>query len=189
MAKCTLDPSAIVNPPVLQSFTGASIMTRGRSLKKSLRESFRRLRKGRTVNRTTLASRIDENLPFALTTTTTTHADEILRVPVERQVEFREFKQTEDQIISMVRCFYFARTHLNSGAYSDVRSSPVECAEDLAHDQTRSLWVGTNGGHVFVYSIVGFESQLTRGAAIGRDQPSTCSLGRASSFDWLCTRI
>ena len=138
------------------------------------------------MNRTTLASRIDENQPLA---PTSNHADEILRAPVERQVEFREFKPTDDQIISMVRCFHFARTHLNSGAYSHVRTARVHVAEDLVHDQTRSLWVGTNGGHVFVYSIVGFEPQPSRGAAIGRDQPSACSLGTSLTFDLLRVRI
>ena len=35
--------------------------------------------------------------------------EDITRVPVERQVEFREFKPIDDQISSMVRCLYFAQ--------------------------------------------------------------------------------
>jgi len=56
--------------------------------------------------------RIDENSPLS---TTNIHLEEITRVPIERQVEFREFKQNDDQILSMVRCIYFAKTYLNSG--------------------------------------------------------------------------
>ncbi|CAF4992398.1 unnamed protein product, partial [Rotaria socialis] len=42
------------------------------------------------------------------------HLEQITRVPIERQVEFREFKQNDDPIVSMVRCLYFAKTYLNS---------------------------------------------------------------------------
>jgi len=50
---------------------------------------------------------IDENV----------HLEDIKRVPVERQVEFREFKPIDDQINSMVRCLYFAKTYLNSSKF------------------------------------------------------------------------
>lgn len=47
----------------------------------------------------------------------------------------------------------------------------------LVHDRTRSLWVGTNGGHVYVYSIVGLESQSNNRTSIVTDQTNICSLG------------
>ncbi|CAF5133624.1 unnamed protein product, partial [Rotaria socialis] len=55
--------------------------------------------------------RTDENNPLF---STNMHLEEIIRVPVERQVEFREFKPVDDQVASMVRCLYFAKTYLNS---------------------------------------------------------------------------
>jgi hypothetical protein len=47
----------------------------------------------------------------------------------------------------------------------------------VVNDRTRSLWIGTNGGHVYVYSIVGFEPQSINGPAIATDHTSACSLG------------
>ena len=114
-AKCTLNPHALENKSMAPSSIGEATLIRGRSLKKSLRESFRRFRKGRTTKKSTMLpsiQRIDENGPLS---TTNIHLEEITRVPVERQVEFREFKQADDQVISMVRCLYFAKTYLNSG--------------------------------------------------------------------------
>ncbi|CAF0865530.1 unnamed protein product [Rotaria sordida] len=160
-AKCTLDPNTLGNTSKPPSSFGESTLIRGRSLKKSLRESFRRFRKGRTIKKSTIiqtTQRIDENNPLSLTNI---HLEDIIRVPVERQVEFREFKQNDDQVISMVRCLYFAKTFLNS-----------------LHDQTRSLWAGTNNGHVYVYSIIGFESQSINRTTITTDQTSTCSLAK-----------
>lgn len=102
-ARCTLDPNALGNTSTVSQSTGESTLIRGRSLKKSLRESFRRFRKGRTIKKSTMA-RIDETLRL----------EEIARAPIERQVEFREFKPIDDQINTMVRCLYFAKTYLNS---------------------------------------------------------------------------
>lgn len=114
-AKCTLDPNALGNTVPAPSSTGESTLIRGRSLKKSLRESFRRLRKGRTIKKATMlpaSKRIDESNPLSQTNM---HLEEVIRVPVERQVEFREFKPVDEQVASMVRCLYFAKTYLNSG--------------------------------------------------------------------------
>ncbi len=47
----------------------------------------------------------------------------------------------------------------------------------LVNDRTRSLWAGTNGGHVYVYSIAGFESQSINPPAIATDLTSTCTIG------------
>ncbi|CAF2052766.1 unnamed protein product [Rotaria magnacalcarata] len=164
-AKCTLDPNALGSTSAVPSSTGESTLIRGRSLKKSLRESFRRLRKGRTIKKATMMltpKRTDDNNPLF---STNMHLEEIIRVPVERQVEFREFKPVDDQVASMVRCLYFAKTYLNS-----------------VNDRTRSLWAGTNGGHVYVYSITGSEPQsintLTNGTPIATDQTSICSMAK-----------
>ncbi|CAF3686272.1 unnamed protein product [Adineta steineri] len=160
-AKCTLDPNALGNTTAVPSSTGESTLIRGRSLKKSLRESFRRLRKGRTIRKATMmatAKRADENNPLS---STNMHLEDVIRVPVERQVEFREFKSSDDQVASMVRCLYFAKTYLNS-----------------VNDRTRSVWAGTNGGHVYVYSITGFEPQLLNGPAIATDQTNTCTMAK-----------
>lgn len=121
-AKCTLDPNSLGHTSKVPSSFGESTLIRGRSLKKSLRESFRRFRKGRTIKKSTMipttttaaAARADENNPLSATNM---HLEEITRVPIERQVEFREFKQNEDQVISMVRCVYFAKTYLSSSKF------------------------------------------------------------------------
>jgi hypothetical protein len=47
----------------------------------------------------------------------------------------------------------------------------------LVNDRTRSLWAGTNGGHVYVYSITVFESQSINTPTIATDQTSTCTMG------------
>jgi len=47
----------------------------------------------------------------------------------------------------------------------------------LVNDRTRSLWIGTNGGHVYVYSIISLESQSINRVSIATDQTNTCSLG------------
>lgn len=116
-AKCTLDPSALGTNTNVPISTGESTLIRGRSLKKSLRESFRRLRKGRTIKKATMIAttrRTDDTNPLS---PNNVHLEEVIRVPVERQVEFREFKPLDDQVISMVRCLYFAKTYLNSGKW------------------------------------------------------------------------
>ncbi len=47
----------------------------------------------------------------------------------------------------------------------------------LVNDRTRSLWIGTNSGHVYVYSIIGFEHPSINGPAIATDHTNACSLG------------
>ena len=48
----------------------------------------------------------------------------------------------------------------------------------VVSDRTRSLWIGTNSGHVYVYSIIGFEPQSSNGSAIATDQTHACSLAK-----------
>ncbi len=103
-------------------------MSRRKSLKKSLRESFRRLRKGRSQRQ---ADKKKTNSPAA--------SDVIKREmraespearPVERQVEARG-STSEDGLGSMVRCLHFAQTYITGPA----ATSPT-------------LWAGTNSGQV-----------------------------------------
>ena len=71
-----------------------------------------------------ISKRADDNNPLSATNM---HLEEVIRVPVERQVEFREFKPMDDQVISMVRCLYFAKTFLNSGTFYSILTSTA-CA-------------------------------------------------------------
>ena len=112
LAQSTLDPNATATASATPLSVGQATLNRGRSLKKSLRESFRRLRKGRTIKKATMIDRIDEDQPF---TSNENQTSEIIRVPVERQVEFRDLKPVQDHVLTMVRCLYFAQTYLNSG--------------------------------------------------------------------------
>ena len=184
-----MDPNALGNSSNPPSSTGESTLIRGRSLKKSLRESFRRLRKGRTIKKATMLPtnrRPDENNPLS---PANIHLEDVIRVPVERQVEFREFKPMDDQVISMVRCLYFAKTYLNSGTCIVKDKGKKRKISShlfiLVNDRTRSLWAGTNGGHVYVYSITGVDTQIANSAtngpnnaaAIATDQTTSCTMG------------
>lgn len=132
IVKCTLNPSGkLISSHDLQftviyyiiplDLTGAgdAPISRRKSFKKSLRESFRRLRKGRSTRRTTT----NQNSPTSNTPSTKTSpaprsspADEnfspLEAKPVERQIEARA---VDDAMGSIVRCLYFARTFLING--------------------------------------------------------------------------
>ncbi|XP_001654112.2 protein lethal(2) giant larvae [Aedes aegypti] len=85
--KCTLNPNDL---------TGAGeTLSRRKSFKKTLRESFRRLRKGRSTR----------NNPSAQATTPAETR------PIERQIEARP---VDDGMGSMVRCLTFAQTYLTN---------------------------------------------------------------------------
>ncbi|XP_053961405.1 lethal(2) giant larvae protein [Anastrepha ludens] len=84
--RCTLNPNDL---------TGAGEqLSRRKSFKKSLRESFRKLRKGRSTR----------NNPSQIPTTLEAR-------PIERQVEARS---TDDGMGSMVRCLQFAKTFITN---------------------------------------------------------------------------
>lgn len=79
--------------------TGAGeALSRRKSFKKTLRESFRRLRKGRSTR----------NNPGAPAPATETR-------PVERQIEARS---QDDGMGSMVRCLTFAQTFITNSKFS-----------------------------------------------------------------------
>ncbi|XP_074870514.1 LLGL scribble cell polarity complex component 2 isoform X2 [Carettochelys insculpta] len=124
--KCTLHPSdqlALEGP-----------LSRVKSLKKSLRQSFRRIRRSRVSNRKQRAgggnttevqeanSRFDQDA-----------LQEMELAPVQRKIEARS---AEDSFTGFVRTLYFADTFL--------RDSTRHCP---------SLWAGTNGGTVYAFCL------------------------------------
>lgn len=64
-----------------------------------------------------MIDRIDEDQPF---TPSDYQTSETIRVPVERQVKFRHVKPVLDLVLTMVRCIYFAQTHLKSGHHPSI---------------------------------------------------------------------
>ncbi|KAJ6660315.1 hypothetical protein lerEdw1_017738, partial [Lerista edwardsae] len=119
--KCTLHPSdqlALEGP-----------LSRVKSLKKSLRQSFRRIRRSRVSNRKRRTAEVQEGISRydhdAL--------QEIELAPVQRKIEARS---AEDSFTGFVRTLYFADTFL--------RDSSRHCP---------SLWAGTNGGTVYAFSL------------------------------------
>ena len=125
-----------------------------------------------------MIDRIDEDQPY---TPSDHQASEIIRVPVERQVEFRDLKPVPDLVLTMVRCLYFAQTYLNSGNDpSNLFIHPFTFRLISVHDRTHSLWVGTNGGHVYVYSITNIPTSLNNdsNSIIVSDPSVKCSLAK-----------
>lgn len=102
-------------------------MSRKKSLKKSLRESFRRLRKGRGTVAATKAKEAGEVGKVESPRE---------RVPMERAIEARGVRGEEDGLGSMVRCLHFSSTYI---------------ANTLGVSPT--LWAGTNSGQVLVFLL------------------------------------
>ena len=106
-------------------------MSRKKSLKKSLRESFRRLRKGRS----------QRGKPNKASEDIGTKPEKPSRLedpeprPVERAIEARG-SGSEDGLGSMVRCLHFASTYIAN----TMNMSPT-------------LWAGTNTGQVLVFLL------------------------------------
>lgn len=139
--KCTLNINDVTG-------FGESTMSRRKSFKKSLRESFRRMQSGRSQRRRRLGSKSDDGkmrpvisqrkVVRELSTTSSQHRnmdsiDHEVSKPVERQVEARS---SEDAAGSIVRSLYFADTFLTS-----------------AQTPSPTFWAGTNGGHIFIYQL------------------------------------
>uniref|UniRef100_A0A3P8WL87 LLGL scribble cell polarity complex component 2 n=1 Tax=Cynoglossus semilaevis TaxID=244447 RepID=A0A3P8WL87_CYNSE len=122
LVKCTLNPSdqlAMEGP-----------LSRVKSIKKSLRQSFRRIRRSRVslrkhhVNNAQIQdanARLEAELA------------EMELAPVQRKIEARS---SDDSFTGLVRTLYFADTFLSDSSHN----SP-------------SLWAGTNGGCVFAYML------------------------------------
>ena len=106
-------------------------MSRKKSLKKSLRESFRRLRKGRSQrgkpNKASDEIGVKPEKPSRLESPEPR--------PVERAIEARG-SGSEDGLGSMVRCLHFASTYIAN----TMNMSPT-------------LWAGTNTGQVLVFLL------------------------------------
>uniref|UniRef100_A0A1A8PJX9 LLGL scribble cell polarity complex component 2 n=2 Tax=Nothobranchius rachovii TaxID=451742 RepID=A0A1A8PJX9_9TELE len=121
--RCTLNPSdqlALEGP-----------LSRVKSIKKSLRQSFRRIRRSRVSLRkhhANNAAKIQE-----ANARMEAELAEMELAPVQRKIEARS---SDDSFTGLVRTLYFADTFLS----------------DSTH-HTPSLWAGTNGGCVFAYMI------------------------------------
>jgi lethal(2) giant larvae protein len=147
LIRCTLDPAALANPNDSGN-NGTGAISRRKSLKKSLRESFRKLRRGRSqkpnANKTIKLANNPANrggtMRGGLGAAGSDVAADLEELgehrPIERQVESREFKPMDDIPPSVIRYMYFVRTYITSG-----------------QQQTNSLWVGTNIGIIYIYAL------------------------------------
>uniref|UniRef100_A0A3P8RQD3 LLGL scribble cell polarity complex component 1 n=1 Tax=Amphiprion percula TaxID=161767 RepID=A0A3P8RQD3_AMPPE len=121
LARCTLHPN--------DSLAMEGPLSRVKSLKKSLRQSFRRIRKSRVSGKkrtiSTPTSKVQEaNAALA-------EQEEV--APVQRRIEPRS---ADDSLSGVVRCLCFADTFLRDGTH---------------HGPT--LWAGTNSGSVYTYAL------------------------------------
>lgn len=125
--KCTLHPSdqlALEGP-----------LSRVKSLKKSLRQSFRRMRRSRASShkRRPGGPTGEAQAQAVNIKAERTGLQNMELAPVQRKIEARS---AEDSFTGFVRTLYFADTYL--------RDSSRHCP---------SLWAGTNGGTVYAFSL------------------------------------
>uniref|UniRef100_A0A8D1IVQ8 LLGL scribble cell polarity complex component 2 n=1 Tax=Sus scrofa TaxID=9823 RepID=A0A8D1IVQ8_PIG len=123
--KCTLHPSdqlALEGP-----------LSRVKSLKKSLRQSFRRIRRSRVSSRKRRPAGPPGEGQEGSTRAERTGLQNMELAPVQRKIEARS---AEDSFTGFVRTLYFADTYL--------RDSSRHCP---------SLWAGTNGGTVYAFAL------------------------------------
>ncbi|KAM6184872.1 lethal(2) giant larvae protein homolog 1 [Rhynchocyon petersi] len=125
LARCTLHPN--------DSLAMEGPLSRVKSLKKSLRQSFRRIRKSRVSSKkrpVNANSKVQEaNAQLAEQAC----PPDVEVAPVQRRIEPRS---ADDSLSGVVRCLYFADTFLRDAAH---------------HGPT--LWAGTNSGSVFAYAL------------------------------------
>nr|XP_061823019.1 LLGL scribble cell polarity complex component 2-like isoform X1 [Nerophis lumbriciformis] len=123
LIKCTLNPSdqlAMEGP-----------LSRVKSIKKSLRQSFRRIRRSRVslrkhhISNTSKLQEANARLEAELA--------EMELAPVQRKIEARS---SDDSFTGLVRILYFSDTFLADSSHT-----------------TPSLWAGTNGGCVYVFML------------------------------------
>ncbi|XP_067128411.1 lethal(2) giant larvae protein homolog 1 isoform X2 [Centruroides vittatus] len=162
MSKCTLNPNDL-------SATGDAAMSRRKSFKKSLRESFRRLRKRRSQrskgDKTPTRPSNEEgkqspqqspvtdlDAPSGDSHSPTQAAIATDSRPVERQVEARS---VDDALSSMVRCLYFAKSFIINNVVT-----------------TPTLWAGTNSGAIYVFTMSLPNNEKRSSDAV------TCQLGK-----------
>ncbi|XP_070617541.1 lethal(2) giant larvae protein homolog 1 isoform X2 [Erythrolamprus reginae] len=127
LARCTLHPN--------DSLAMEGPLSRVKSLKKSLRQSFRRIRKSRVSGK----KRVTASSPSSKVQEANAHLaeqpgpHEVEMAPVQRRIEPRS---ADDSLSGVVRCLYFADTFLRDAAH---------------HGPT--MWAGTNSGSVFAYAL------------------------------------
>ncbi|KAK6642514.1 hypothetical protein RUM43_004016 [Polyplax serrata] len=121
VTKCTLNPNDL-------SGAGEGPISRRKSLKKSLRESFRRLRRGRTTK-----ANAGDKRGQASPVRGQNIGSPVEARPVERQIEARP---VDDSMGGTIRCVHIANTFL----ISTQSSSPT-------------FWAGTNNGTVYAFTI------------------------------------
>uniref|UniRef100_A0A8C1M2Z5 LLGL scribble cell polarity complex component 1 n=1 Tax=Cyprinus carpio TaxID=7962 RepID=A0A8C1M2Z5_CYPCA len=121
LARCTLHPN--------DSLAMEGPLSRVKSLKKSLRQSFRRIRKSRVSGkkRAVVYSPTSKEANAQLAE----HDAEV--TPVQRRIEPRS---ADDSLSGVVRCLCFADTFLRDGTH---------------HGPT--MWAGTNSGSVYAYAL------------------------------------
>ncbi|XP_069501803.1 lethal(2) giant larvae protein homolog 1 isoform X2 [Ambystoma mexicanum] len=127
LARCTLHPN--------DSMAMEGPLSRVKSLKKSLRQSFRRIRKSRVSGKkrptpSSPSSKLQE-ANAQLAEQASPHDLEM--TPVQRRIEPRS---ADDSLSGVVRCLYFADSFLRDAAH---------------HGPT--MWAGTNSGSVFAYAL------------------------------------
>lgn len=125
LSRCTLHPN--------DSLAMEGPLSRVKSLKKSLRQSFRRIRKSRVSGkkRTVIANSKLQEANAQLAEQACPHDMEV--TPVQRRIEPRS---ADDSLSGVVRCLYFADTFLRDATH---------------HGPT--MWAGTNSGSVFAYAL------------------------------------
>lgn len=126
MVRCTLHPSdqlALEGP-----------LSRVKSIKKSLRQSFRRIRGTRVSGRKrTVPGNGAAKVQEANARLDREALNEMELAPVQRRIEARS---ADDSFTGFVRSLYFADSFVRDGSYHEP-----------------SLWAGTNGGTVFAYAV------------------------------------
>ncbi|KAG9343028.1 hypothetical protein JZ751_015246 [Albula glossodonta] len=127
LARCTLHPNdclAMEGP-----------LSRVKSLKKSLRQSFRRIRKSRVSGkkRPVVGSPVSKVQEANAQLAEQMGPPDVEVTPVQRRIEPRS---ADDSLSGVVRCLCFADTYLRDSTH---------------HGPT--MWAGTNSGSVFAYAL------------------------------------
>ncbi|XP_054992636.1 lethal(2) giant larvae protein homolog 1 isoform X1 [Sorex araneus] len=125
LARCTLHPN--------DSLAMEGPLSRVKSLKKSLRQSFRRIRKSRVSGKKRAANANSKLQEANAQLAEQTCPHDVEMTPVQRRIEARS---ADDSLSGVVRCLYFADTFLRDATH---------------HGPT--MWAGTNSGSVFAYAL------------------------------------
>ncbi|XP_048220974.1 lethal(2) giant larvae protein homolog 1 isoform X2 [Perognathus longimembris pacificus] len=125
LARCTLHPN--------DSLAMEGPLSRVKSLKKSLRQSFRRIRKSRVSGKKRAANANSKLQEANAQLAEQACPHDVEMTPVQRRIEPRS---ADDSLSGVVRCLYFADTFLRDAAH---------------HGPT--MWAGTNSGSVFAYAL------------------------------------